>query len=141
MNKPIGLQLVVYGLLLAGLSLLTNHWAPALARPTLITGLAGGALCLLWGVLALLGNRRKAWSLLTLIPVSFVMLSQTVTTWLAGSEAVPERRTVAVVITTMFALSIAMLMRVAYAGAFAQGQAGPDRERDGRVKHGETNKT
>ena len=44
MNKNIGLQLVVYSLLLAGFSYLTHHLAAALARPTLIAAW--------WGVLS-----------------------------------------------------------------------------------------
>lgn len=116
MNKTIGFQLVVYSLLLAGLSYLTHHLAPALARPTLIAGLVGGALCLVWGLRALAGSRGKALPILTLIPVSFVMLSQTVITWGGGSQEVPGRQTAAAVITLLLVLSIGMLMRIAYAG-------------------------
>jgi hypothetical protein len=122
MNKTIGLQLVVYSLLLAGLSYLTHHLAPTLAQPTLIAGLAGGALCLVWGVRAVLGHRGKALPILTLIPVSFVMLSQTVIGWSAGTEA--GRRPAAAVITVLLALSMGMLMRIAYAGLVLDGQAG-----------------
>jgi hypothetical protein len=50
MNKTLGLLLVVYSLLLAGLSYLVYHLAPGAAQPTLITGPAGGALCLVWGL-------------------------------------------------------------------------------------------
>lgn len=39
MNKAIGFQLIVYSLLLAGLSYFTHQQAPALARPILIAGL------------------------------------------------------------------------------------------------------
>ena len=42
MNKTMGLQLIVYGVLLAGLSYLVHRLAPTMARPTLITGLVGG---------------------------------------------------------------------------------------------------
>ena len=122
MNKTLGFELIVYGVLLAGLSLLTNHIAPAMARPTLVTGLAGGALCVLWGVLALLGNRRKVWAMLTLIPISYVMLSQTVTIWMEGIQDVTGRRTAALVITVMLVFSIGMLMMIAYAGVRFDGQ-------------------
>jgi len=122
MNKTLGFELIVYGVLLAGLSYLTHHLAPALARPTLIAGLAGGALCVLWGVLALLGSRRKVWAMLTLIPISFVMLSQTVTIWMEGTQDAPGRRTAGVVITAMLVFSIGMLMMIAYAGAVFDGQ-------------------
>jgi hypothetical protein len=129
MNKTIGLQLVIYGLLLAGLSYVVYYLAPVLARPTLITGLAGGTLCLAWGLLAIAGKKVKALSILTLTPVSFALLSQTVIGWTGGSQEVTGRRPAAAVITLLFVLSIGMLMRVAYTGAVFDGrQAGPAKD-------------
>ncbi len=122
MNKTTGLQLVVYSLLLAGLSYLTHHFAPSIARLTLIAGLVGAGLCFLWGLQAVLGKRGKALSLLTLFPISFVMLAQTVMTWGSGGQEEPGQRTAALVTTILFALSIGMLMRIAYAGAVFDGQ-------------------
>jgi hypothetical protein len=123
MNKTLGLQLVVYSLLLAGLSFLSHYLAPALAQPTLIAGLAGGALCLIWGLRAVAGSRSKMLPGLTLMPIAFVMLSQTVITWAGGGLEVPGRRLAAVVITILFVLSVAMLMRIAYAGCALDAQA------------------
>ena len=134
MNKTLGFQLVGYSLLLASLSYLTHHLAPALARPTLIAGLAGGALCVVWGLRAVAGSRGKALPILTLIPINFVMLSQTVMTWGGGSQEVPGRRLAAVVITVLFVLSIGMLLRIAYAGVVFDGQpASPTK--DGEPNH------
>jgi hypothetical protein len=123
MNKSIGIQLIVYSLLLAGLSYLVHHLSPAWAQPTLITGLVGGSLCLVWGVRAAAGSRGKALPILTLIPVSFVMLSQTVIVWTGGSEAATGRGAAAVVITVLLALSLGMLMRIAYTGMETYGQS------------------
>lgn len=139
MNKTIGFQLVVYSLLLAGLSYLIHHLAPALARPTLIAGLLGGALCLVWGLRALAGSRGKALPILTLIPISFVMLSQTVITWGGGSLEVPGRQRAAAVITLLLVLSIGMLMRIAYAGVLFDVQPGRPTT-DGGVKPQTTGK-
>ena len=122
MNKSLGIQLVVYSLLLAGLSYLTHYLAPALARPTLLAGLAGGAFSLVWGLRAIAGNPGKMLPALTLIPIAFVMLSQTVITWAGGGQALPGRRLAATVITVLFVLSVAMLMRIAYAGVVFDGQ-------------------
>ncbi|MEK7674341.1 MAG: hypothetical protein AAB676_00730 [Verrucomicrobiota bacterium] len=139
MNKTIGLQLAVYSLLLASLSYLTHHLAPALAQPTLIAGLAGGALCLVWSLRAVAGSRGKALPILTLIPVSFVLLSQTVMGWSGGSEGMQGRRTAAAVITLLVVLSIGMLMRIAYVGAVFDGQpASPTK--DGGAKSQTTGK-
>lgn len=123
MNKNLGFQLVVYSLLLAGLSFLTHYLAPELARPTLIAGLAGGALCLIWGLRAVAGSRGKMLPGLTLMPIAFVMLSQTVITWAGGGQDVPGRRPAAAVITVLVVLSVGMLMRIAYAGCVMDVQA------------------
>jgi len=122
MNRTIGIQLVVYSLALAGLSYLVHRLAPTLALPTLIAGLAGGALCLAWGLWAVAGSRGKALPILTLVPINFVMLSQTVLSWGGGTQEIAGRQTAAVVITVLFVLSFGMLMRIAYAGAVFDGQ-------------------
>jgi hypothetical protein len=116
MNKTIGLLLVVYSLLLAGLSYLVYHLAPGVARTTLITGLVGGALCLVWGVRAVAGSGGKGLPLLTLMPVSFVLLPQTFMSWSAASGGLQAGRTVAVVTTLLLALSLLMLVRIAWSG-------------------------
>ncbi len=121
MNKSIGLQLVVYSLLLAALSYLTHHLAPTVARPTLVAGLAGGALCLLWGFRITAGNRSKALPILTLIPICFVMLSQTVMNW--GVQILPGERSAMPVIAILLVISMGMLLRIAYAGVVFSGQA------------------
>ena len=126
MNKTIGLLLVVYSLLVAGLSYLVYHLAPGVARPTLITGLVGGGLCLVWGLRALAGSGGKALPLLTLIPVSFALLPQTFMSWGGGSQA---GRTVAMVITLLLVLSLGMLLRIAWSGMlFDVPAAGPAKD-------------
>ncbi|HEY5909870.1 MAG TPA: hypothetical protein VJA21_04620 [Verrucomicrobiae bacterium] len=110
MNKTIGLLLVVYSLLLAGLSYLAYHLAPGPARSTLVTGLVGGALCLVWGVRALARSGGKALPLLTLIPVCLVLLPQTFESWSR------ESRTVGMVTTVLLVLSLGMLVRIAWSG-------------------------
>lgn len=121
MTKNIGLQLLAYSILLAGLSYFTYHLAPALARTTLSAGLTGGALCLIWALRAIAGSRGRALPLLTLIAVSFVLLSQTVLAWGAGTQETAGR-TVAALNTVLCGLSVIMLVRIAYAGIFATPQ-------------------
>ena len=77
----------------------------------------------MWGLLVVFGNRRKAFSVLTLIPVCYSLLAQTVMTWGARTPEVPGRQTVAAVITTMLLLSLAMLLRIIYAGSLVVGPA------------------
>jgi len=122
MNKTLGFELILYAVVLAGLSYLVHHLAPTIARPTLITGLAGGALCLIWGVRVVLGRRGKALAILTLIPISYVLLSQAVMSWSGGSDEESGRRMAALVITVLVVFSIGMLLQVAYAGVTFDGQ-------------------
>jgi hypothetical protein len=129
MNKTLGLLLVVYSLLLAGLSCLVHHLAPGAARPALVTGLAGGALCLVWGVRALAGGGGKALPLLTLIPLSFALLPQAATSWSSGGGGLQAGRTVAVVTTLLLVLSVGMLVRIAWSGmVFDVPPASPTQE-------------
>ena len=133
MNKTIGLQLAVYSLLLAGLSYLTHYLAPSLARPTLIAGLAGGGLCLVWSLRAIAGTRGKALPVLTLIPINYILLSQMFFAWAGESQEVPGRQTAAVVITALFALSMGMLIRIVYAGVvFDRQPASPAQDAEAK---------
>lgn len=116
MNKSLGVELLAYSVLLAGLSYLAHRLSPELARFILWGGLMGGALCLIWGGRAVRGCRGRALPILTLIPVSFLMLSQAVLLWGGGEIEVESRRRVALLSTLLCACSIGMLMRIAYAG-------------------------
>ena len=124
MNKTLGFQLALYSLLLAGGSYFTHHQAPTLTQPTFIAGLAGGVLCLGWGVRAIAGHRGKALPILTLIPVAFVLLSQTVLGWWSDGNPAVGQRTVALLTTLLLVLTIGMLMRIAYAGLSLDGSPG-----------------
>jgi hypothetical protein len=116
MNKSLGYVLIIYALLLAGLSYLAHQLAPKIAQTTLITGLVGGPLCLAWGLLAVGGKKGKALPILTLIIINFMMLSQTVITWFGGGREEPGRMPAALVITVLLLVSLGMLMTIAYAG-------------------------
>jgi hypothetical protein len=137
MNKTIGLLLVVYSLLVAGLSYLVYHLAPGGGRPTLITGLVGGGLCLVWGFRALAGSGGKALPLLTLIPVNFALLPQTFMGWSGASGGLQAGRTVAVAITLLLVLSMGMLVRIAWSGMlFDLPAGGQTKEGNGQSQPG-----
>ena len=120
MNKKIGGTLVIFSLLLAGLSYLVYHLAPEVSRPTLVAGLAGGALCLMWGILALGGSKGKAASILTLIPVSFTLMPQAFSSW-QGKESGWE---VAALKTVLLVICVGMLIRIAWSGVVFDVQSG-----------------
>lgn len=131
MNKAIGLQLVVYSLLLTSLSYWSYYMAPDLARPTLLIGLLGGVFCMIWGLRAMGGHGGKGLPILTLVLANFFLLSQTFMGWWGGGTEMPGRRISAILVTFLFLLSMGMLMRIAYAGMQLDGLPGrPKNEAD-----------
>jgi len=113
MNRPLAFEFILYGLFLAGVSLIVHYKAPDFGQVTLVTGIAGGALSVLWGVLVLCGYRRRWWIVLTLAVVMFSLLSQAVTAWMrpAGGDASPMRL-VAMWITVLLVFSFGLLMNL-----------------------------
>jgi len=113
MNRLIGFESALFGLLLAGAGYWIQQKVPDLGRVTLVAGGVGGAISLAWGVLVLCGHRRRWWMILTLIAVSFTLLTQTVTAWMAveGSNAA-SLRPVAGPITMLLLVSFGMLLNV-----------------------------
>ena len=71
------------------------------------------------------GNPSKVGPILTLVPIGFVMLSQSILGWAGGSLEVPGRRAAAAAITLLFALSMGILMMIAYAGITFEGNTPP----------------
>lgn len=133
MNPTIGLQLLLFSLLLAGGSYYVYQLAPTASGLTLIAGLAGSGLSVVWGLLAMTGRRGKAFPILTLIGVGFALLSQAVHAWSGLGEFAEALAT-----TLLLALTLAMLMRIAYAGVLfdvpptpptAAAPAGPNNSR------------
>ncbi|HRT07452.1 MAG TPA: hypothetical protein P5233_03585 [Candidatus Paceibacterota bacterium] len=124
MNRGIGWMLLGYSAVLAALSWVVFHFTPSSGKLTLIVGVAGAVLCVLWGARAMVGKARKAGVLLTLAPVAFVLLSQAVTNWGGTVGAGEDRRAAAWVATLLLILTVGVLMRVAYFGVAPIGQAG-----------------
>jgi hypothetical protein len=133
MNKRIALELAFFSFLLIGLSVVTYNLAPEHTRPTLIAGVAGGALCLVWSARTFWGSYGKALPILTLIPVCYTLLGQVVMTWPHEGSTVPKQTSVSIAGISMFLLSIAMLTRIAYAGVFSAEHPTPTQV---RANHG-----
>ena len=102
--------LIAYGVVLAGLGFLLHQTAPVFGKVTFIAGLAGGGLCLLWGIAALAGLKGRSWSVLTAITVALVMLSQTVSAWMGSGSEDAGVLTVRLLVTAMMILSMGMIM-------------------------------
>jgi hypothetical protein len=123
MNSKMALYVLTHGVGLIALGLLLHRVAPETAQVTLVTGFAAGGLCALWGVLGLLGQRRRVGVVLTLIPTSLVLLTQAVNGWMGPGPGQSERLLAATLVTVMFVASVGMLMYVLHAGENAPGDS------------------
>lgn len=110
------IDLVLCGVSLAGLSLLAQHLQPNFPRVTLLTGLVGGGLCILWGVLGGRTARVRAGAMATLAAVACVLVRQAVQSWAASTEDASNGRMVAVLMTVLVAFSVGMLTNLAREG-------------------------
>jgi len=140
MKRTVCSLLVGYGGLVAVLGLLTQQFAPDLARPALLAGMIGGGLSALWGVLGLLRKPHRGWAVFTLAASGFVLLSQVVTHWMPSGDPKPGTRTLALLATVMLVATFGTLMAVAHAGApstdTGDGGSSGSRPGDGRNPSG-----
>lgn len=126
MNFSLSLDLLLYGLMLVGLSLVAHRIAPDFAGTTLTIGVAGGVFTMLWGVLGLRGFRQRAWPIVTLTIVAVLLLVQAVKAWLAlraGGEAL---KPVAVILSVLVMFAIGQLMNLAQSGRNLRIKFGDD---------------
>lgn len=112
MSKRMASVIAIYGIVLAALSLFIQQTAPAFTHVVFVTGLAGGGLCVLWGIVAFAGHKRRVWAVLTMIAVAVVMLSQVVHAWSVSTDATSMSLLGRLVLTLMFLMTIGMLMYV-----------------------------
>jgi hypothetical protein len=114
MSKKMASILLIYGITLAALSLFIQQLAPPFAKVTLLAGIAGGALSVLWGILALAGHKGRAWASITMIAVTVVMLSQVVQAWLASTDATSTSLAGRLVLTLMLLMTFGLLLYVVH---------------------------
>ena len=112
MSKKMASIIAVYGVGLAALSLFIQQTAAAFAQAVIITGLAGGGLCVLWGIIAFAGYKRRAWTVLTMLAVALVVLSQVVHAWSPSTDATSISLTGRLALTFMLLMTVGMLMYV-----------------------------
>ncbi len=113
MNARSSLFVLCHASLLAILGVLADRLPTDVSAAMRVTGLIGGVVCAVLGVLALLKKAVRGWVILALVPVSFALLSGAVSLWLragAGPAVGP-----ACVLTALFALSVGLLTYLAYA--------------------------
>jgi len=109
MSKKMASIIMAYGSVLAALGFVVRSVAPELANIPFLIGLVGGGLCLLFGLVALLGHRRRVWTILTLVAIALTDLGQVVPAWMSLSEK-PGNFAGALLLTLMLLLTVGMLM-------------------------------
>ncbi len=110
----------VYGAVLIVVSLLAHVAAPGGVSTALIAGLAGGAVCLLLGILGMMGWRYRAWTILTLVAICYVLLSQVVIGWLGGERGESRGGLAPVLLTMLLILSVGLVAYLAQAWSQAK---------------------
>ena len=115
LSLELALDLVICGAALAGLSLLARYLQPDFPVPTLGAGLAGGALCVLWGVLGWWNVRGRGGAMATLVLLACVFLFQAARSWQAAAVADSKGRMVAALLVVVLTLCVGMLWTLAQA--------------------------
>lgn len=140
MKKKVSSLLVGYGGLVVVLGLLTQQFAPDLARSAMLAGVVGGGLSALWGLLGLMGKPHRGWAIFTMAVTGFVLLSQAVTHWMPSGEPRPGTRALALLATVMLLATLGTLMVVAHTGvadrAAGDGGSGDNGDNSGRKPPG-----
>ena len=110
MSKKMGSIVISYGVALAGLAFVLQQIAPALAKVTFIAGGVAGGLSVFWGILALAGHKRRAWAVLTVVALAFVLLTQMVHAWSAPAGETPGKLAGALLLTVLMMMTVGMIM-------------------------------
>lgn len=124
MKFSLSLDLLVYGVMLLGLSLVGHRLAPEFAGPLLVIGIGGGVLTAGWGVLGLRGICRRVWPIMTLTLIGLLLLVQAVKAWLALKDGAEGLKPVAVIISLLAFLAFGELLNLIQEGRHARATFG-----------------
>lgn len=92
MSVNVALDLGVCGALLGCLSVAANYLDPEFVGATLVTGLVGGGLCVLWAVLGRRGTPCRGAAMATLGTAACIFVGQAVQSWKASGDDQPNGR-------------------------------------------------
>jgi hypothetical protein len=112
-SLEVAIDLVLCGVLMAGLSFLANHLQPSFPQTAFITGLVGGGLCVLWGVLGRRGSHCRAAAMVTLAAVACVFTRQAVQSWQAPGVVESNGPPVTVLMIVLAAFCVGTLTNLA----------------------------
>lgn len=109
MSKQMGSIMIGCGILIVVLSFLLKQVSPPLAKVAFASGLAGGALTVLWGIVGLAGHKRRTWAMLTLVVLAFVLLTQVINAWAVPAGDTPGKLVGALLLTFLMVLIVALM--------------------------------
>ena len=112
MNTNLSVDLLLYGGLLLGLSIVTHQLSPHCAATTLWVGIAGGALSALLAVLGLLGYPVRRWAIVAMTVLSVVLLVQAIRSWLAVEEGAEAVKPVSLIPTLLCVFAVGQLVNL-----------------------------
>jgi len=113
MNADHSLDLLLYGILLAGLNFAAHWVVPGFAGAVMKLLIAGGVSIIALAVLGLRGYRRRSWSIMSLIAVSVLLVIQTGRAWFAVKQDVDGSRPVAGVSFVLLFLAVLEVINIA----------------------------
>jgi hypothetical protein len=112
MSKKMAGIIVAGGVLLAVLGFLLHQSAGDTRKAAVVASCVGGALCVVWGVVAWLGHPRRVWVVLTGVGVMPVLVQQMLDGWVGGGAEVAGSQTGRWLLLAMVLLTLGLLMYV-----------------------------
>ena len=110
------LDLVLCGALIAGLPFFGRHLQPDLQRGTVVLGLVGGGLCVLWSILGRRGLPSRRGAMITLAAVATGFVFQAVQSWQVGNTAESKGRMAAALMVVLAVFCVGTLANLAKEG-------------------------
>ena len=112
MKTSLSADLLLYGVMLLGLSMLAHHLSPHGVATTLWVGITGGASSALLGVLGLCGYTVRRWAIAAMAILSIVLLAQAVIGWLAVKAGVEAAKSGALILSLLLVFAVGQLVNL-----------------------------
>lgn len=116
LSLELAIDLALCGGCMAGLSLLAQHLQPDFQPVTLFTGLGGGGLSILWGVLGRRRGQCRGGAKVTLVVVACVFAFQAWQSWEASTEGESKHRIVMLMMTVLVVFCVGILASLSREG-------------------------
>jgi len=113
MRRELAVDLVICGVGFAAVSVLIRYLRPDFPVVALAAGLAGGGLCLLWGVLGWWGMDCRRSALVTLVFMAVLLIIQAAGSWQRAAVVDSTGRRVAALMFVLLTLDLGMLWTLA----------------------------